>query len=109
MQLTQTHFIEASERLYPVTGSTKIVKTTSSKGFQQFFYREVQLYTLDLSCNQLTNLPKEIYHETHQFFLTERSLYALVADTRAENTDFYHWLDVVELLSNNSPSLTIIY
>jgi internalin A len=50
---------------------------------------------------------QEIYHQTHQFFLTERSLYALVADTRKENTDFYYWLNVVELLSNNSPVFII--
>jgi internalin A len=50
---------------------------------------------------------QEIYHQTHQFFLTERSLYALVADTRKENTDFYYWLNVVELLSDNSPVLII--
>ncbi|TFI50791.1 TIR domain-containing protein [Mastigocladus laminosus UU774] len=50
---------------------------------------------------------QEIYHQTHQFFLTERSLYALVADTRQENTDFYWWLKVVELLSDNSPVLII--
>jgi GTPase SAR1 family protein len=50
---------------------------------------------------------QEIYHETHQFFLTERSLYALVADTRREDTDFYWWLKVVELLSGNSPVLII--
>ncbi|MBD1869636.1 leucine-rich repeat domain-containing protein [Cyanobacteria bacterium FACHB-471] len=50
---------------------------------------------------------QEIYHQTHQFFLTERSLYLLVADTRKENTDFYYWLSVVELLSNNSPILII--
>ncbi len=50
---------------------------------------------------------QEIYHETHQFFLTERSLYALVADTRKEDTDFYYWLNIVELLSNNSPVLVI--
>jgi internalin A len=31
---------------------------------------------------------QEIYHATHQFFLTKRSLYLLVADTRQENTDF---------------------
>ncbi|NMF64860.1 COR domain-containing protein [Brasilonema octagenarum] len=48
-----------------------------------------------------------IYHETHQFFLTKRSLYALVADTRKENTDFYWWLKVVELLSDNSPVVII--
>lgn len=31
---------------------------------------------------------QEIYHQTHQFFLTERSLYALVVDTRKEDTAF---------------------
>ncbi|MBW4429070.1 MAG: leucine-rich repeat domain-containing protein [Nostoc desertorum CM1-VF14] len=46
---------------------------------------------------------QEIYHQTHQFFLSKRSLYALVADTRKENTDFYYWLKVVELLSDKSP------
>ncbi len=50
---------------------------------------------------------QEIYHATHQFFLTKRSLYALVADTRKEDTDFYYWLNVVELLSNNSPLLIV--
>ena len=50
---------------------------------------------------------QEIYHATHQFFLTKRSLYLLVADTRAENTDFYYWLKIVELLSDSSPILVI--
>ncbi len=50
---------------------------------------------------------QEIYHQTHQFFLTQRSLYALVADTRTENTDFYWWLKVAELLSDSSPVLII--
>ncbi|MEH2333028.1 COR domain-containing protein, partial [Nostoc sp.] len=50
---------------------------------------------------------QEIYHATHQFFLTKRSLYALVADTRKEDTDFYYWLNIVELLSGNSPLLII--
>ena len=48
-----------------------------------------------------------IYHATHQFFLTKRSLYTLVADTRKQDTDFYFWLNIVELLSNNSPLLII--
>lgn len=50
---------------------------------------------------------QEIYHATHQFFLTKRSLYTLVADTRKEDTDFYYWLNVVDLLSDNSPLLII--
>ncbi len=50
---------------------------------------------------------QEIYHATHQFFLTHRSLYLLVADARQEDTDFFYWLNVVELLSDNSPLLII--
>ncbi|MHC0061346.1 leucine-rich repeat domain-containing protein [Nostoc sp. UIC 10890] len=50
---------------------------------------------------------QEVYHQTHQFFLSKRSLYALVADTRKENTDFYWWLKVVELLSDKSPVFII--
>ncbi|KST66804.1 leucine-rich repeat domain-containing protein [Mastigocoleus testarum] len=48
-----------------------------------------------------------IYHQTHQFFLTKRSLYALVVDTRRENTDFYWWMKVAELLSDGSSILII--
>ncbi|NJN20692.1 MAG: hypothetical protein HC812_05240, partial [Leptolyngbya sp. RL_3_1] len=50
---------------------------------------------------------QEIYHATHQFFLTQRSLYALVVDTRPENTDLNYWLNVVRLRSDNSPILII--
>ncbi|MGJ5632248.1 COR domain-containing protein, partial [Nostoc sp. CALU 1950] len=50
---------------------------------------------------------QEIYHATHQFFLTNRSLYALVADNRKEDTNFHYWLNVVELFSDNSPLLII--
>lgn len=50
---------------------------------------------------------QEIYHATHRFFLTTRSLYVLVADTRQEDTDFFYWLNLVELLGGNSPVLII--
>jgi internalin A len=50
---------------------------------------------------------QEIYHATHQYFLTKRSLYALVADSRKEDTDFYYWLNIVDLLSDNSPILIV--
>src|SRR6185295_17117591 len=50
---------------------------------------------------------QEIYHANHQFFLTKRSLYVLVADTRKEDTNFFYWLNAVELLSDNSPVLII--
>jgi len=50
---------------------------------------------------------QEIYHSTHQFFLTRRSLYVLVLDNRKENTDLDYWLSIVELLSDGSPIIII--
>lgn len=50
---------------------------------------------------------QEIYHYTHQFFLTKRSLYILMTDTREDKTDFDFWLHTIELLSEGSPVLII--
>ncbi|MBL7260622.1 COR domain-containing protein [Paractinoplanes lichenicola] len=50
---------------------------------------------------------QEIYHATHQFFLTKRSVYVLVCDERKEDTDFHYWLDVVNLLSGGSPLIIV--
>jgi len=53
---------------------------------------------------------QEIYHATHQFFLTKRSLYVLVDDTRkdyksVQDEGFKYWLEVVDQLSDHSPVL----
>ncbi|PHN05098.1 COR domain-containing protein [Flavilitoribacter nigricans] len=50
---------------------------------------------------------QEIYHSTHQFFLTNRSLYVIVNNTRTNTTDFNHWLQMIELLSNSSPVIIV--
>ncbi|MGL5062884.1 MAG: COR domain-containing protein, partial [Microcoleus sp.] len=46
---------------------------------------------------------QEIYHATHQFFLTKRSLYVLLVDNRRQNPNLCYWLSIIELLSNGSP------
>jgi internalin A len=51
---------------------------------------------------------QQIYKATHRFFLSERSLYALVADSRNENTDFNYWLHVIEMFGGESPLLIIL-
>jgi hypothetical protein len=53
---------------------------------------------------------QQIYHATHQFFLTKRSLYILVDDTRSDHRSihdegFKFWLEVVETLSEGCPLL----
>ena len=53
---------------------------------------------------------QEIYHATHQFFLTHRSLYLLLDDTRKDHKSvsddgFKYWLDLIDLLGGHSPVL----
>ena len=53
---------------------------------------------------------QQIYHATHQFFLTKRSLYILVDDTRnssqaVQDDGFKYWLELIEALSEGSPVL----
>jgi GTPase SAR1 family protein len=50
---------------------------------------------------------QEIYHATHQFFLTKRSLYILMDDARKEDTRFDYWLQIVNLLSSDSPVIIV--
>jgi hypothetical protein len=50
---------------------------------------------------------QEIYHATHQFFLTKRSLYLLVVDSRKEHPHLDYWLNIVELFGGNSPLLIV--
>ena len=50
---------------------------------------------------------QEIYHATHQFFLTKRSLYLLVIDSRKEHPHLDYWFNIVELFSENSPLLVV--
>ena len=82
-------------------------KEKSTEGIEVIQWHFTLLNGKDFRVNIWDFGGQEIYHQTHQFFLSKRSLYALVADTRKENTDFYWWLKVVELLSHKSPVIII--
>lgn len=53
---------------------------------------------------------QEIYHSTHQFFLTKRSIYLLVTESRKEDNhdDFFYWLNVIKLLGDKSPVMMVL-
>lgn len=46
---------------------------------------------------------QSIAYQTHQFFLSKRSLYLFVVDTRTEKIDTDYWLQIVEILGGGSP------
>lgn len=53
---------------------------------------------------------QEIYHSTHQFFLTKRSLYLFVWEARKEeeSRSFDYWLNIIKLLSDDSPVIVVM-
>jgi small GTP-binding protein len=52
---------------------------------------------------------QEIMHATHQFFLSERSLYLLVINTREDElaNRIEYWLKLIETLGNQAPVIII--
>ncbi|MCP4429118.1 MAG: hypothetical protein GY803_31925, partial [Chloroflexi bacterium] len=50
---------------------------------------------------------QSIYKNTHQFFLSARSVYVLLTDTRRESGDFYDWLRMQEAFGGDSPALIL--
>jgi len=74
---------------YPFVGETK------------FGIKEIQAHIWDFG-------GQELYHTTHQLFLTPDTLYILLNDNRKNDTDFYYWLNIVTLRAGeNSPILMI--
>ena len=54
---------------------------------------------------------QDIYHSTHQFFLTKRSLYILVWEARKKEekeNSFDYWLNIVKLLGSGSPVIIVM-
>jgi internalin A len=53
---------------------------------------------------------QEIMHATHQFFMTERSLYLLVLNGRegGEDTEAEYWLKLIASFGGNSPVIIVL-
>lgn len=53
---------------------------------------------------------QEIMHATHQFFLTERSLYILVWDARQEDTygQLDYWLNIIQSFGGDAPVIIVL-
>jgi internalin A len=74
---------------------------------------------IDIQNHQLSNdirvniwdfAGQEITHQTHQFFLSTRSLYLYVLDSQKEDNDsaIYHWLSVIKANGDDSPIIVVV-
>jgi len=65
----------------------------------------IQVNTKEIRLNVWDFGGQEIYHATHQFFLTKRSLYLLVCNCRTseEENRIEYWLKLIESFGGQSP------
>jgi internalin A len=64
----------------------------------------------DIQVNIWDFAGQEITHQTHQFFLSTRSLYLYVIDSQKEDNDsgIYHWLSVIKANGGDSPIIVVV-
>jgi internalin A len=64
----------------------------------------------DIQVNIWDFAGQEITHQTHQFFLSTRSLYLYVLDSQKEDndSDIYHWLSVIKANGGDSPIIVVV-
>ncbi|MEI6443471.1 MAG: COR domain-containing protein, partial [Nostocales cyanobacterium ELA583] len=69
----------------------------------------VQVNSKDIRLNVWDFGGQEIYHATHQFFLTKRSLYLLVCNCRTseEENRIEYWLKLIESFGGESPVIIV--
>jgi internalin A len=94
--------------MQPQIAINKDEKTTEGINIHKWKIATPQ--TDDLQVNVWDFGGQEIYHATHQFFLTKRSLYLLVWDARKDYdvVSFDYWLSVIQLLSDSSPVIVVL-
>ena len=91
-----------------VSGTTPETKTTEGIDINAWFLETKSSPNFRINIWDFGG--QEIYHSTHQFFLTKRSLYLLVWEARTDQhlISFDYWLNVIQLLSNNSPIIVVL-
>ena len=70
------------------------------KGFESFRKKDCCFHFWDFG-------GQEIMHATHSFFLTQRSLYILVLDSRTDSKKYY-WLKHIQKYGADSPVIVVI-
>jgi internalin A len=100
-------------------GKTSLVKQITQRVFNPDEHKtegiDIHKWIVPIKSTQQVKLNvwdfggQEIMHATHQFFLTKRSLYLLVVDTRlsAEENRIEYWLKIIKSFSRDSPVIVV--
>lgn len=82
----------------------------TTEGIEINYWKTRSTSQKDLTINFWDFGGQEIYHSTHQFFLTKRSLYLFIWEARTDDNliNFDYWLNIIKLLSNSSPTIVVM-
>ncbi len=84
-------------------------ETTHGMQVEELNLPHPNLSDIDMQLNVWDFGGQEIYHATHQFYLTNNSLFILVWSARLgyEAGRLYYWLETIEALAPNSPIIIV--
>jgi GTPase SAR1 family protein len=102
-----------NEYIIPKDGDKDLESTVGiniHEGWTFPFYKDK---SIDFTVNLWDFGGQEVQYMTHQFFMTARSLYVLVANDRKQDTEFDYWFRIINLLGREnegecSPVLVVL-
>jgi len=73
-------------------------------------YKKTKIIKKQVTLNIWDFGGQDIYHATHQFFLTKRSIYLYVWEARKEEEyqTFEYWFNIIKHLSDDSPVIVVM-
>lgn len=101
--LDDNYKLEAESSTEGINIQPWIIPASEARLINPSIQRDLQINVWDFG-------GQEIYHSTHQFFLTKRSIYMIVTESRKEDRheDFYYWLNIIKLLGDQSPIIMVL-
>lgn len=95
-----------------ITGDTPEISTTEGIDIRKWNipYETEDSKNQNIRLNAWDFGGQEIYHSTHQFFLTKRSIYLFIWEARKDESqiNFDYWLNIIKILSNSSPVIVVL-
>jgi len=102
-------------------GKTTLMRTLCNGGFKFELGKELSTPGIDIRNWELTSEERkikiniwdfggqEVYHSTHQFFLTKNTIYIYLTEARRDTRieDVYYWLNFIKLLGKGSPVIIV--
>jgi Leucine-rich repeat (LRR) protein/signal recognition particle receptor subunit beta len=102
-----------NEYVIPKDGDKEMKSTVGIKIHEGWTFPYYKNKSIDFTTNLWDFGGQEVQYMTHQFFMTARSLYVLVANDRKQDTEFDYWFRIINLLGREnqggcSPVLVVL-